>query len=189
MGAYAQQLKDERSQRLARLGMVSAPVVVDRRLIPRNRPISKVDPEIARAILAEEFMRNWPVAAPAGKPRFEWHCSLPKGVRSTPINSRNDHEPFAQATMPEICTVVCAEFEVTLTELRGASRRECVSLPRQVVMYLGYRAGLSTGRVGGYLGGRDHTTALHGRQKIAAMMKMDLEFAATVARLEAQISQ
>jgi len=49
----------------------------------------------------------------------------------------------------------------------GPSRERVISLPRQVVMYLlREETSCSTPRIGEYLGGRDHSTIIHGIEKI-----------------------
>ena len=49
-----------------------------------------------------------------------------------------------------------------LTELLSKRRHKSVSLPRQIGMYLARKhTRFSLGEIGGYFGGRDHTTVMH----------------------------
>lgn len=57
-------------------------------------------------------------------------------------------------------------FGVSRTELTGASRNRRIVFARQFVMYWARRkVGLSLPQIGRRLGGRDHTTVLHGCQR------------------------
>jgi len=68
----------------------------------------------------------------------------------------------------QILHVVAEYFRVDVTELTGQRRNRQVVWPRQVAMYLMRNdAGLSLPQIGQLLGGRDHSTVLHGCEKIA----------------------
>lgn len=67
----------------------------------------------------------------------------------------------------EILPLVCLEFRVSEEELKGYTRKERISHPRQVLMFLAAKdTGRSLSWIGSRIGGRDHTTVLHGRDKI-----------------------
>ena len=54
-------------------------------------------------------------------------------------------------------------MNVDVSSILGRGRKESVALARQMVMYLASRhTDLSTPRIGTLLGGRSHTTVLHG---------------------------
>jgi chromosomal replication initiator protein len=58
--------------------------------------------------------------------------------------------------------------------LTGPSRARAVSLPRQLTMYLiREETRTSLPQIGEILGGRDHTTVMHGCAKIAAQIETD----------------
>ncbi len=80
-----------------------------------------------------------------------------------------DMVPVERALTPEaIIAAVCAYFHVDRQELLGKSRRRAVAFPRQVAMYLlREETPLSLPQIGEMLGGRDHTTVMHGYEKIA----------------------
>jgi chromosomal replication initiator protein len=80
-----------------------------------------------------------------------------------------------RAVRPEsVLEAVTRYYNVSLADLRGKARDKRVVGPRQVAMYL-LRAetGLSLNEVGGMLGGRDHTTVLHGCEKVAGDLDRD----------------
>jgi chromosomal replication initiator protein len=67
----------------------------------------------------------------------------------------------------EVLTAICDYFHVTMDELRGKSREKRLAHARQVAMYfLRDAAQLPLTEIGHLLGGRDHTTVLHGHSKI-----------------------
>lgn len=67
------------------------------------------------------------------------------------------------ATTQEIIDAVASYYNIKTTALRGAKRSRPIARPRQMVMYLcKTELGLTLEDIGGALGGRDHTTIMHG---------------------------
>jgi chromosomal replication initiator protein len=65
-------------------------------------------------------------------------------------------------TVQQIVDVVTRYFSVRLADLQSKKRTKSVTLPRQVCMYLARElTSHSLEEVGGFFGGRDHTTVLH----------------------------
>jgi chromosomal replication initiator protein len=81
-------------------------------------------------------------------------------------------------TMREICSLVADRYGLTVDDLIGQSRARHIAHPRQEAMYLMYeqRWAVSGNRrysmpqIGRFLGGRDHTTVLHGYRKHTARL-------------------
>jgi chromosomal replication initiator protein len=64
--------------------------------------------------------------------------------------------------------VVCDVFGVTVADLRSASRRKAIALPRAVAMFMSRRMTKSAYReIGMYFGGRDHSTVVAAERKVA----------------------
>ena len=63
---------------------------------------------------------------------------------------------------------------MTVTEIQGKSRKHDIMVPRQVAMYL-IRSETTSSlvEIGGILGGRDHTTIMHGIGKIEKELASD----------------
>lgn len=57
---------------------------------------------------------------------------------------------------------VSARFGLSKADLRGPSRQRYIAHARQEFMYLANKAGRSLPQIGLFLGGRHHTTVLHG---------------------------
>ncbi len=80
-----------------------------------------------------------------------------------------DMVPVQRSLTPEaIVHAVASYFQIGRDALVGKSRRRTVARPRQIAMYLlREETSLSLPQIGEVLGGRDHTTVMHGYEKIA----------------------
>jgi chromosomal replication initiation ATPase DnaA len=71
----------------------------------------------------------------------------------------------------DIVGQVCKFFDVTHIDLISSRRTKDVVRPRQIVMFIArHFTALSLPQIAARLGGRDHTTAMHGHQKIAELI-------------------
>jgi chromosomal replication initiator protein len=76
----------------------------------------------------------------------------------------------------QIVDAVARHYGLTKEALVGRSRRRVVSRPRQLAMYLiREEVGTSLPQIGKLLGGRDHSTILHGCDKIGGEIETDEE--------------
>lgn len=88
------------------------------------------------------------------------------------------------ATTMNIIRQVAKFYGVSPVDLVSSRRTKHIMEPRQVAMYLAKTLTLrSLPEVGRRMGGRDHTTILHGVRKIAAKIQKDAELAAKVEAL------
>ena len=93
-----------------------------------------------------------------------------------------DHSPDA------ILEAVAGEFNLTVSELKGPRRTRRVSVPRQMAMFLlRETAQLSFPQIGEFLGGRDHTTVMHGASKIELALQQDAEMREKMERVRARL--
>ena len=98
--------------------------------------------------------------------------------------------PERQVTIQHILDAVTAFYTVKLGELQGKRRHKSIVFPRQMCMFLARRhTRHSLEEVGGYFGGRDHTTVLHAVRAIEGKAKADEEVARQVAHLETQLGK
>jgi chromosomal replication initiator protein len=89
-----------------------------------------------------------------------------------------------KATVEEVIGAVCEHFGTSQSELRGRSRSKEIVLPRQVAMYLlREETNLSLADIGGALGGRDHTTVLHGIEKMERELQRDTTLRSHIMKL------
>lgn len=81
-------------------------------------------------------------------------------------------------------------FNIKMTELIGPRRQKELVLPRQIAMFIMYEeCGLPFERIGQLLGGRDHTTVLHGVEKIRGVASRDREVQRMLVELKQQLTQ
>lgn len=102
--------------------------------------------------------------------------------RSTPReNSRH-------ASIQTIIDAVTDFYDVRLSDLQSKRRARSVTIPRQVCMFLARRnTRHSLEEIGGYFGGRDHTTVMHAVKAIEAKCGDDPEFGADVEAIEDRV--
>ena len=84
----------------------------------------------------------------------------------------------------QVVAVVAEHFGLTVEQLRGPKRDREIVVPRQIAAYLSREeTDASLVRIGGALGGRDHSTIIHGCAKIEREMSYDAELRREVALL------
>jgi chromosomal replication initiator protein len=75
-------------------------------------------------------------------------------------------------------------YRLSVSELASRQRTRIIALARQLAMYLARElTDASLIQIGDSLGGRDHTTVMHGCAKIAEMLVMDNQLAQDVANI------
>jgi chromosomal replication initiator protein len=90
-----------------------------------------------------------------------------------------------QVQIQSIIEVVTNYYTVKLTDLQSKRRHRSVAIPRQVCMFLCRRhTRYSLEEIGGYFGGRDHTTVMHAVKTIESRSETDPEFAQVLRRLD-----
>ena len=90
---------------------------------------------------------------------------------------------------PEIIIASVGDsYGVSSEDILSKKRSRDIALPRQIAMYLCREmTQLSTTNIGRALGGRDHTTVMHGCEKIAEEMRKDFSFKRKVEELASLI--
>jgi chromosomal replication initiator protein len=93
-------------------------------------------------------------------------------------------------TIQQIFEAVTKYYNVRLSDLQSKKRHKSIAFPRQVCMYLARKhTRYSLEEIGGYFGGRDHTTVLHAVRTVDHDIKTDREVADQLNHLEGQLSQ
>ena len=81
-----------------------------------------------------------------------------------------------QPSMEDILNLVTERFGVKLSELQSKKRTNTIAYPRQVAMYLARQITRhSLEEIGGFFGGRDHSTVIYAVERIAERAGQDLE--------------
>jgi chromosomal replication initiator protein len=79
-------------------------------------------------------------------------------------------------------------FGVSADDLTGRSRTAKIAQQRQIVMYImREETGASLPQIGAVLGKRDHTTIMHGCERVAGGIESDAELSRVVADLRARL--
>ncbi|HOI54781.1 MAG TPA: chromosomal replication initiator protein DnaA [Phycisphaerae bacterium] len=93
-----------------------------------------------------------------------------------------------EVMVPEIIAAVVKRYGIRVADLQSKKRNKSISTPRQVAMYLARRlTKLSLEEIGGYFGGRDHTTVLHADRKIEESLAGEPELRAMLESLTEEI--
>jgi chromosomal replication initiator protein len=92
-------------------------------------------------------------------------------------------------TIQQILDAVTKYYNVRLSDLQSKKRNKSIAFPRQVCMYLARRhTRYSLEEIGGYFGGRDHTTVLHAIRTVDHDQKNDKEVANQLGQLESHLA-
>jgi len=79
-----------------------------------------------------------------------------------------------ELTIDQIVEAVTGHYNVKVTELQSKRRNKTLALPRQVCMFLARQlTRWSLEEIGGYFGGRDHSTVLHAIKTIQSGVHED----------------
>ncbi|GBD17045.1 Chromosomal replication initiator protein DnaA [bacterium HR26] len=103
-----------------------------------------------------------------------YHRSITLDLAVEALTDAHAEARRQQLTPEAVIDAVSQHYRVSVPELVGPGRRRDVVVPRQVAMYLmREELGLSLVEIGQRLGGRDHTTVLHGIEKIEQQLQHD----------------
>lgn len=94
-----------------------------------------------------------------------------------------------QITADYIISMVAEHFNVSTADLCGNKRSSKIVMPRQVAMYLCREIlAIPLKNVGQYLGNRDHTTVMHGVEKIEKELQTNEQLQNTIDTLKKKIN-
>jgi chromosomal replication initiator protein len=92
--------------------------------------------------------------------------------------------PF-EPTIQQVVALVADYAGVKVTDMQGKQRNRSIAAPRHLAMFLARKCTKQRlEQIGGYLGGRDHTTVLHAVKSIEERIAAEPDFGDTVASLE-----
>jgi chromosomal replication initiator protein len=91
-------------------------------------------------------------------------------------------------SIEDILNTVTKHFGVQISQLHSKRKFKSITLPRQIAMYLARRlTNLSLEEIGGYMGGRDHTTVMHADGKIQKLKKADRNMSTMLRKIEKEL--
>jgi len=89
-------------------------------------------------------------------------------------NIYSSKKPSSNLPVSVVLEGVCRYYNIEIERIRGKQRDRETAWPRQVAMYLlREETSASLLQIGAELGGRDHTTIMHGWEKVHAEMKQN----------------
>ena len=96
----------------------------------------------------------------------------------------------AGASADDIIDAVCKYFDITRQDITGKKKSKDIVEPRMIAIYLiSQILELPLISIGKMFGGRDHTTIIHARDKIADEMKSSLKTKNYISEIKKMISQ
>jgi chromosomal replication initiator protein len=94
----------------------------------------------------------------------------------------------AHITPSQVIETVSKYFNISLQELVSASRNKELVVPRQVAMYLiRQETDASLPEIGGLLGGRDHSTVIHGVERVKERLESEDQLRRDVMSVREQL--
>jgi len=105
------------------------------------------------------------------------------------IGSSGPDDNQKHVSIQDILDAITSFYDIRLTDLLSKRRHKSVTVPRQLGMWLARRhTRFSLEEIGGYFGGRDHTTVMHAIKSIDSKKDADDRFHRDVGRIEGQLS-
>lgn len=93
-----------------------------------------------------------------------------------------------EPTIQNIISAVTEFYSIRLADLQGKHRQRSIALPRQVSMWLARHCTRhSLEEIGGFFGGRDHTTVMHAIKTVNSKRTGDPDFDLVVRTLEEKV--
>lgn len=151
---------------------------------PQKQPTMRQTAEAATQVAPKPQIE--PVATPKRIRRYRYPVAfmheppgvMPMGFRVVPPIDR---------TVDRILNAVEDRYEFSRSELLSHRKQKALANARHVAMYLICEmTDYSMPAVGRVFNGRDHTTILHARKKIALLVSADSKVATEVAEIKAQ---
>lgn len=155
MSGLAKQMQEETKARRARMGMITKPPAV---------------------VLAfpKEVLRTPKPPKPPKKTREDRIAEARAELHRIRTSVQEQKAKVITGKIKEIIFEVCREFEVDATDILSSRRTADIIIPRHVVFYLARKlTGNSLPVIGRRVGGRDHTTVLHGAGNIEGRLMHD----------------
>jgi len=92
-------------------------------------------------------------------------------------------------SIQDILDVISDFYDVKLVDLLSKRRNKSITMPRQVGMWLArHHTRFSLEEIGGYFGGRDHTTVMHAIKSVNAKKTTNDQLDQDLIRLQNQLT-
>lgn len=112
------------------------------------------------------------------------------GLAHEALGDPSHESRSSQVTLQHIIDTVTDFYSVKLSDLQSRRRHKSVTGPRQVCMWLARKeTRFSLEEIGGYFGGRDHTTVMHSIRTVEDRIDQEPTFAREVRMLDQKLEQ
>jgi chromosomal replication initiator protein len=147
------------------------------RLIAANLTDARTIEGFLHRVATEAAMRGVPITTEMIEPLLS--------IKSPP----EGEQKRAKLVPPqEVLDAVAQYFNIKTTAIKGPKRDRPLARPRQVFMYLcRTELGLTFDDIGGTLGGRDHTTIMHGVETIARELSTNERLREAIAGIKQKL--
>lgn len=121
------------------------------------------------------------------------YASLTGEVADLDLAQRALHEPTTRTrsvAIEDILQAISKYFNVRIADLQSKKRHKSIAFPRQICMHLARNlTNHSLGEIGGYFGGRDHTTVLYADTKIRDQAQADGNLQRTLTEITSTLQK
>lgn len=101
----------------------------------------------------------------------EWETELRQMTGNYRVSLSAHVKPKDSGNLDSLIRIVCEETGIEIGQIRTKTRKREIVIARQLLVYYARMwFGLSYAELGGLIGGRDHTTAIHSRQSIQDLL-------------------
>jgi len=167
-----------------RVAIIKSKATLHGIVLPEDVPsyiAAKVDTNIRELEGALTTVRGFAMAA-----KLPISLELAKQALDSENSSRSGNAPGLQSIIESVTRF----YDVKLTDLLSKRRHKSIAMPRQVCMFLARKhTRFSLEEIGGYFGGRDHTTVMHAVRTIEEKSRADGKLQAEVGRIEQDLLQ
>ncbi|MBE7445567.1 MAG: chromosomal replication initiator protein DnaA [Planctomycetia bacterium] len=88
----------------------------------------------------------------------------------------------------DVIEAVSKRFNISVSQLQSKSKTRSLTLPRQIAMHISRKlTNMSLMEIGGYIGGRDHSTVIYADEKISKMSMKDKNLHLILQKLESEL--
>ncbi len=100
---------------------------------------------------------------------------------------KKDESP-KNISIQDILDTINSFYDTKLSDLLSKRRQKSITIPRQVGMWLSRKhTRFSLEEIGGYFGGRDHTTVMHAIKTVDQKIENEPAFKQEISRLDKQL--
>ncbi len=113
---------------------------------------------------------------------------ITKSLAENALKDIFNEQSAIEITPERIQEIVAQYYNIRPEDIIGSKRNSAIAKPRQVAMYLSRQLlDMSLPKLGEHFGGRDHTTIIHGINKIQESLKTDKNLQNVIFELENRI--